>query len=159
METMVTGYVKSPLGTIRIQHSGKGICSLIFADQEEPQTNDNAELDECIRQLTEYFAGMRKEFDLRLDLSGTDFQIKIWNELLKINFGQTLSYADLAGKIGDIKSIRAVGRANATNPVSILVPCHRVIGTNGSLTGYAGGLWRKKWLLEHEQKFHQLSLF
>ena len=156
---MVTGYFKSPIGTIRIQHSGKGICSLIFADQEEAQTNDNAELDECIHQLTEYFAGMRKEFDLRLDLSGTDFQMKIWNELLKIRFGQTLSYADLTRKIGDMKSIRAVGRANATNPVSVIVPCHRVIGTDGSLTGYAGGLWRKKWLLEHEQKFHQLSLF
>ena len=121
--------------------------------------NHYSELDECKQQLNEYFEGTRKEFNLILDLAGTDFQMKIWAELLKIRFGNTLTYADLSRKIGDMKSIRAVGRANATNPVSIIVPCHRVIGSDGSLTGYAGGLWRKKWLLEHEQKHFQLSLF
>ena len=121
--------------------------------------NHYSELDECKHQLNEYFEGTRKEFNLILDLAGTDFQKLIWMELLKIKFGKTLTYADLSRKIGDMKSIRAVGRANATNPVSIIVPCHRVIGSDGSLTGYAGGLWRKKWLLEHEQKHFQMSLF
>lgn len=159
MDKLITGYMTSPLGTIRLQHSAKGICSLIFVDHELPETEHYSELDECKQQLNQYFEGTRKEFNLILDLAGTAFQMKIWAELLKISFGNTLTYADLARKIGDMKSIRAVGRANATNPVSIIVPCHRVIGSDGSLTGYAGGLWRKKWLLEHEQKHFQLSLF
>lgn len=159
MDKLITGYMTSPLGTIRLQHSGKGLCSLIFVDHELPESDSYSELDECKHQLNDYFEGTQKEFDLILDLAGTDFQKLIWMELLKIKFGQTLTYADLSRKIGDMKSIRAVGRANATNPVSIIVPCHRVIGSDGSLTGYAGGLWRKKWLLEHEQKHFQMSLF
>jgi methylated-DNA-[protein]-cysteine S-methyltransferase len=159
MDKLITGYITSPLGTIRLQHSAKGICSLIFVDHELPEAEHFSELDECKQQLNQYFGGTRKGFNLILDLDGTAFQMKIWAELLKISFGNTLTYADLSRKIGDMKSIRAVGRANATNPVSIIVPCHRVIGSDGSLTGYAGGLWRKKWLLEHEQKHFQLSLF
>jgi methylated-DNA-[protein]-cysteine S-methyltransferase len=108
-------------------------------------------LDECKQQLNQYFEGTRKEFNLILDLAGTAFQMKIWAELLKISFGNTLTYADLSRKIGDMKSIRAVGRANATNPVSIIVPCHRVIGSNGKLTGYACGLDIKAFLLNIEQ--------
>jgi methylated-DNA-[protein]-cysteine S-methyltransferase len=159
MDELITGYMVSPLGTIRLQHSGKGICSLVFTDQEIPEIGHLCELDDCKQQLNEYFGGTRKEFDLDLDLSGTDFQKLIWKELLEIKFGQIVSYADLAKKIGDMKSIRAVGRANATNPISIIIPCHRVIGSDGKLTGYAGGLWRKKWLLDHEQRLLQLNLF
>ncbi len=117
------------------------------------------ELNEYSLQLIEYFNGSRSEFNIQLDLNGSSFRKAVWNELLLIKFGQTMSYADLARKMGDIKSIRAVAGANAVNPVSIIVPCHRVIGSDGSLTGYAGGLWRKKWLLEHEQSHHQMSLF
>jgi methylated-DNA-[protein]-cysteine S-methyltransferase len=156
---MITSYINSPIGTIRLQHSGKGLCSLVFMDHQLPETDNYPELKECKKQLNEYFTGTRKEFELQLDLSGTDFQKLIWNELLKIKFGQTVTYSNIAGKIGDSKSIRAVGRANATNPVSIIVPCHRVIGADGSLTGYAGGLWRKSWLLEHEGKHYQPGLF
>jgi methylated-DNA-[protein]-cysteine S-methyltransferase len=159
MDNLITSYIHSPIGTIRMQHSGKGLYSLVFMDIQLPETENYPELKEYKKQLNEYFIGTRKEFELQLDLTGTDFQKLIWDELRKIKYGQTLTYSDIAKKIGDNKSIRAVGRANATNPVSIIVPCHRVIGANGSLTGYAGGLWRKKWLLEHEQKHIQLNLF
>jgi methylated-DNA-[protein]-cysteine S-methyltransferase len=159
MEKLITDYFRSPIGTIQLQHSGNGICSLIFIEGEIPESRNIPQLDECKNQLEEYFDGKSKEFSLQLDPAGTDFQKLIWNELLQIKFGQTMTYSAIAKKTGDIKSIRAVGRANATNPVSIIIPCHRVIGADGSLTGYAGGLWRKKWLLEHEQKIFQLSLF
>jgi methylated-DNA-[protein]-cysteine S-methyltransferase len=109
-----------------------------------------------VRQLDEYFSGNRKIFDLPLDLHGTEFQKKVWSELLKIPFGHKISYKELTLKIGDIKAIRAVAAANGANPVSIIVPCHRVIGSDGSLTGYAGGLWRKQWLLEHESSLQKL---
>jgi len=159
MEKLITDYFRSPIGTIQLQHSGKGICSLIFLEGEMPGSTNFPQFDECKSQLEEYFDGKRKEFSLQLDAMGTDFQKLIWNELLQIKSGQTMTYSELAKKTGDLKSIRAVGRANATNAVSIIIPCHRVIGSDGSLTGYAGGLWRKKWLLEHEQKIFQLSLF
>ncbi|MCU0371019.1 MAG: methylated-DNA--[protein]-cysteine S-methyltransferase [Bacteroidales bacterium] len=103
-----------------------------------------------VKQLDEYFSRDRKTFDLPLDLHGTDFQRRVWNELLHIPYGKTVTYKELALKLGDIAAIRAVAAANGANPVSIIIPCHRVIGSDGSLTGYAGGLWRKKWLLEHE---------
>ncbi len=106
----------------------------------------------CIAQLKEYFNNHRTTFDVPLDLKGTDFQKRVWNELLKILFGKTISYRELTLRLGDIKAIRAVAAANGANPVSIIVPCHRVIGSDGSLTGYAGGLWRKQWLLEFESQ-------
>ena len=105
---------------------------------------------ECIKQLDEYFSGKRKMFDIDVILKGTEFQRKVWNALKDIPYGVTVSYALIAEKTGDRKAARAVGNANNKNPVSIIIPCHRVIGSNGSLTGYGGGLWRKKWLLEHE---------
>jgi methylated-DNA-[protein]-cysteine S-methyltransferase len=151
--------MKSPIGTIRMQYSGKGLYSLVFVDQDVPDVILQKELEECGLQLHEYFNGLRKEFTISLDLQDTDFRKSVWKELLLVKFGQTITYGDLARKMGDIKAIRAVAGANAVNPVSIIVPCHRVIGSDGSLTGYAGGLWRKQWLLEHEQKHHQLSLF
>ncbi|MBN1332792.1 MAG: methylated-DNA--[protein]-cysteine S-methyltransferase [Synergistales bacterium] len=107
-------------------------------------------LEQCRSQLDEYFAGARKSFDLPLLLQGTPFQKSVWEELAKIPYGKTLPYSEIADLIGKPKAVRAVGGANHSNPVSIIIPCHRVIGKNGSLTGYGGGLWRKQWLLEHE---------
>lgn len=159
MQNKATGYYKSPLGTIRIDQSDKGITSLVFQEKPKRVTRDDLFFQDCFLQLDEYFAGKRKKFDLPLDLHGSEFQLKVWKVLLGISFGKTKSYKDIAKKLKNPKLIRAVGKANAKNPVSIIVPCHRVIGTNGSLIGYAGGLWRKKWLLEHEEKVKQLSLF
>jgi methylated-DNA-[protein]-cysteine S-methyltransferase len=112
--------------------------------------NDDPYLFGVFNQLTEYFAGTRKKFDLPLDIYGTDFQIKVWEELKKIPYGKTISYKTLAENLGDVKSIRAVGKANGQNPIAIIIPCHRVIGSNGKLTGYAGGLKIKQKLLHLE---------
>jgi methylated-DNA-[protein]-cysteine S-methyltransferase len=113
----------------------------------------------CITQLEAYFHGTRQSFELKLDLEGSPFQIAVWNELLKIPYGHTISYLDLARRMNNEKASRAVGGANGHNPVSVIVPCHRVIGSNGRLVGYRGGLKRKKWLLEHEHAFSQRDLF
>lgn len=113
----------------------------------------------AIEELQEYFEGNRTHFTFKIQPKGTDFQQKVWQELINIPYGKTISYLDLAKKLGDVKAIRAVASANGKNPLWIVVPCHRVIGTDGSLTGYAGGLWRKKWLLEHENPSNQGSLF
>lgn len=156
-------YYKSPIGIIRIESSDKGISGLVFADNIEDEkdglsdmTSQGLEVDKtsspCLLQLDEYFNLKREVFEIELDLKGTAFQKKVWNELLKIPFGKTISYKELSLRLGDIKAIRAVAAANGANPVSIIVPCHRVIGSDGSLTGYGGGLWRKRWLLEHENK-------
>jgi methylated-DNA-[protein]-cysteine S-methyltransferase len=110
-------------------------------------------------QLKEYFEGNLTHFQFKMNPNGTDFQKKVWEELLKIPFGKTASYQEVTNKLGDPKAIRAVANANGKNPLWIVVPCHRVIGSDGSLTGYAGGLWRKKWLLEHENPVKQQSLF
>ena len=146
-------YYKSPIGLIRIESSEKGISGLIFLDTIEDEVNGMNEIaSRCCIQLDEYFNHKRERFDLELDLKGTEFQQKIWHELLNIPFGKTISYKKLSHRHGDLKAIRAVAAANGANPVSIIVPCHRVIGSDGSLTGYAGGLWRKKWLLDHESR-------
>jgi methylated-DNA-[protein]-cysteine S-methyltransferase len=125
--------------------------SQIFAEENSEQNKAVAE--KCKTQFDEYFSGKRKIFDLPIKQSGTLFQEKVWNELIKIPFGKTISYLQLSQKIGNVKSIRAVGTANGRNNLAIVVPCHRVIGSDGSLTGYAGGLSRKQWLLEHENKY------
>ena len=117
------------------------------------EENLNSVLVQCKQELLEYFAGKRKEFSVPFRQAGTEFQQKVWNELLKIPYGKTVSYNFIAESLGDKKSIRAVGASNGKNQISIIVPCHRVIGSDGSLTGYAGGLWRKKWLLNHEKEF------
>jgi methylated-DNA-[protein]-cysteine S-methyltransferase len=141
----------SPIGKIKIEYTERGICRLVFADDAEGEGLRAGEMESrIILQLDEYFQKKRQVFELPLDLQGTEFQKRTWNELLKIPFGKTLSYKELSLKLGDLKAIRAVGAANGANPVSIIVPCHRVIGSDGSLTGYAGGLWRKKWLLDFE---------
>ena len=150
-----TSFYSSPLGQLKLQCSHEHVQALLFMKEEEKTSNDNHPvLEKCIHQLNEYFAGTRKEFELPLQQAGTDFQQKIWNLLLKIPYGKTISYNDLSKQYGDLKAIRAVASANGKNNLAIIVPCHRVIGSNQSLTGYAGGLWRKKWLLEHEAKFH-----
>ena len=116
-------------------------------------------LQDCVVQLEEYFNGKRASFNLTVNPKGTKFQIKVWKSLLKINFGKTKSYLEQSKALGDIKAIRAVASANGKNPIWIIIPCHRVIGSDGSLTGYAGGIWRKKWLLAHENPVKQQSLF
>lgn len=113
---------------------------------------DNENLDDLQKQLDQYFNKEREVFDLKLSFSGTDFQKEVWNALCKISYGKTTSYQKLTNSIGDPKAIRAVASANGANKLAIVVPCHRVIGSNGQLVGYAGGLWRKKWLLSHESK-------
>ncbi len=125
----------------------------------EISTKIPEELKEAVLQLQDYFDGKRKEFTFAINPIGSEFQKKVWQELLHIPFGKTCSYLELSKKLGDVKAIRAVASANGKNPLWIVVPCHRVIGSDGSLTGYAGGLWRKKWLLEHENPTQQESLF
>ena len=153
-------YFKSPVGTVKISGSNDGIQSVVFID-EDLMTSINIpnSLKSCLIQLEEYFTGTRKDFNLKLNPNGTDFQNRVWNELKKIPYGKTRSYMEQTKQLGDIKAIRAVASANGKNPISIIIPCHRVIGSDGSLRGYAGGIWRKKWLLEHENPSRQTSLF
>lgn len=150
----------SPLGFLLIAASARGLRGIYFEQhrhfagkQDWQHDADHALLHAAAHQLDEYFARKRTRFDLPLDLVGTEFQRAVWRELTKIPFGQTTSYAQQAQRIGNPKALRAVGAANGRNPLSIVVPCHRVIGTNGSATGYAGGLERKRYLLALEQSF------
>lgn len=156
---MKTAFINSPLGITKIVGDENGISIISVLAEGEVTEEIPLELQEAVHQLQDYFDGKRNDFDFKLNPKGTDFQQKVWQELLKIPFGKTMSYMDLSKKLGDVKAIRAVASANGKNPLWIVVPCHRVIGTDGSLTGYAGGLWRKKWLLEHENPTTQQSLF
>lgn len=152
-------FIKTPLGIAKIVGDKEGISEISVLDEGDISKSIPKELKETVAQLKDYFSGKRNDFDLKLNPKGTDFQQKVWKELLNIPFGKTMSYLDIAKKLGDPKVIRAAASANGKNPLWIVVPCHRVIGTDGSLTGYAGGLWRKKWLLEHENPTNQQSLF
>lgn len=158
---METAYINSPLGITKIVGDQDGIAIISVSDVGANEVSPEIPevLKEAVSQLQEYFEGKRTDFDLKLNPKGTEFQQKVWKALLEIPFGKTISYMDQTKKLGDIKAIRAVASANGKNPLWIVVPCHRVIGTNGSLTGYAGGLSRKKWLLEHENPTTQQSLF
>lgn len=156
---METAFIESPLGIAKIVGDANGITEISVLSEGKKSQKIPDSLKECVAQLQAYFKGERKEFDFKINPQGTEFQQKVWQELLHIPFGKTMSYLDLSKKLGDVKAIRAVASANGKNPLWIVVPCHRVIGTNGSLTGYAGGLWRKKWLLEHENPSAQQSLF
>ncbi|WP_298497583.1 methylated-DNA--[protein]-cysteine S-methyltransferase [uncultured Algibacter sp.] len=152
--------IKSPLGFTKIIGDEDGITSVTVLNSEEKITDIiPVELEDCVIQLNEYFEGTRKIFDLKLNALGTDFQKKVWKQLEQIPYGKTISYLELSKQLGDVKAIRAIANANGKNPLWIIIPCHRVIGSDGSLTGYAGGLHRKKWLLEHESPFKQQSLF
>ena len=153
-----TSYYNSPIGTIEISATEQHIISVIFAESETNKISANAVIEECRKQLHEYFHGDRKDFSLLYLLPGTDFQKAIWNKLKSIEYGKTISYSELAEKLNGAKGARAVGSTNGKNPILIILPCHRVVGQNGNLTGYAGGLWRKKWLLEHEAKQYGRSV-
>jgi methylated-DNA-[protein]-cysteine S-methyltransferase len=162
MNSIFISYVESPIGTIEIKADEQSILSVQFKDTNKVETSfsENEISKNGKQQLSEYFASERKEFELPLKLSGTDFQNKVWTELQVIPYSKTISYLQLAKNLGDPKCIRAAGTANGKNPFAIVVPCHRVIGSNGDLIGYAGGLWRKQWLLEHEHNLQkQVSLF
>ena len=153
----------SPIGPLLISGTKKGIQSIRFHKGVTPQLSKDQEIPVCIQeaveQLTAYFCQLRHGFELQLDLQGTPFQLSVWRALTEIDWGQTLSYAQLADRIGAPGAARAVGMANSQNPCLIVLPCHRVIGSSGVLTGYAGGLLRKQWLLQHEQQVLQLDLF
>ncbi len=157
---MKTVNIQTPLGIAVIKGDEQGISAISILDVEVEVTEKiPKELRDCITQLQEYFEGQRNDFDFNISPQGTDFQLRVWEALKKIPYGKTLSYLDLSKKLGDVKAIRAVAAANGKNPLWIVISCHRVIGTYGSLTGYAGGLWRKKWLLDHECPSTQQSLF
>ncbi len=156
---METVNIKTPLGMATIKGDENGIAIISIVDEAEISRVIPSVLQEAVTQLQDYFDGQRTHFDFQLNPAGTDFQQKVWKGLCEIPFGKTMSYLELAKQLGDVKAIRAVASANGKNPLWIVVPCHRVIGTDGSLTGYAGGLWRKKWLLEHENPSTQQSLF
>lgn len=157
---METCIIKTPLGYTKITGDNDGIASVTVLNSEEQISDIIPEsLEDCVYQLNEYFEGKRQVFDLNLNPQGTDFQKTVWDALLTIPYGKTMSYLELSKQLGDVKAIRAVANANGKNPLWIIVPCHRIIGTDGSLTGYAGGLHRKQWLLEHESPYKQQSLF
>lgn len=153
-------YYKTPIGIAKITGNEEGIQSISVLDEDiNPSEEIPQALQNCVNQLNEYFRGERTEFDLKLNPQGTSFQKTVWEELNKIPYGSTRTYLEQTKHIGDPKAIRAVASANGKNPIWIVIPCHRVIGSDGSLTGYAGGLWRKKWLLNHESPVKQQSLF
>lgn len=153
-------YYSSPVGELLIESEEEKITTVNFLKDSKQDEVRSAVIEQCILELDEYFTRGRKFFTVELELRGTEFQKKVWNELLTIPFGTTLSYEALAVQVGNIKSIRAVGLANGQNPIAIIVPCHRVIGKSGDLVGYGGGLENKEWLLYHEGALlRQLSLF
>ena len=157
---MKTCVIKSPLGFTKIIGEEDGVVSVTILNSEEKITDIIPDLlEDCVIQLNEYFEGTRTKFDLKLNPEGTDFQKKVWKQLEQIPYGKTMSYLELSKQLGDVKAIRAVANTNGKNPLWIIVPCHRVIGSDGSLTGYAGGLNRKKWLLDHENPYKQQTLF
>lgn len=155
-------YYPSPLGKLLIKCTDEAISAILFTDTDQSSKEESSQMavptahpeimQRCMQQLDEYFAGSRKEFNFPVMQDGTTFQQSVWRALCEIPFGKTISYLELARRIGNEKSIRAVGTTNGKNQISIVIPCHRVIGANGNLTGYGGGLWRKSWLLEHEQR-------
>ncbi len=159
MERLERAYFRTPIGFLEVTGTSRGIKTIEFLNFRVKIYRVPHDLRPCVDQLQEYFAGKRRTFDLPLDLEGSSFQISVWKEMMNIPYGQTISYLELAEKSGFPKAFRAVGHANGSNPLSVLIPCHRVIATDGKLTGYAFGLWRKKWLLEHENAFAQRDLF
>lgn len=157
---METFYLNTPVGTLEIKGDIDGLAFVNFIDSKESEGKIISEsLQNTVQQLSEYFEGNRTNFKLKLNPEGTFFQKKVWQQIKDIPFGKTASYQEIANQLGDPKAIRAAASANGKNPIAIIIPCHRVIGSDGSLIGYAGGLHRKKWLLEHENPVKQQSLF
>jgi methylated-DNA-[protein]-cysteine S-methyltransferase len=153
----VVTYYQSPIGLLRVAANEKFISEITFADKiEKPPVDRRRQMPplliQCLEELIQYFHGQRKTFSIPINQAGSSFQQRVWNELTGIPFGKTISYLELSRRLGDSKAIRAAAAANGRNNVAIIIPCHRVIGSNNKLVGYAGGLWRKKWLLEHEGK-------
>jgi methylated-DNA-[protein]-cysteine S-methyltransferase len=149
-------YYESPIGLLKIGGTDQYIGELSFVDESEQMEHGEPGITEvmhqCTEELIEYFHGNRRNFTIPVHQDGTDFQKRVWNHLLGIPYGKTISYMDLAKKMGDPKVIRAAASTNGKNKIAIIVPCHRVIGSDRSLTGYSGGMWRKKWLLQQEFK-------
>ena len=160
---METCIISTPLGLTKIVGDSDGVSqvTVLNSDLSKDRVTDiiPEQLEDCVIQLQEYFKGLRTSFDLKLNPQGTEFQKTIWALLSDVPYGKTVSYLELSKRFGNTKAIRAVANANGKNPLWIIVPCHRIIGSDGSLTGYAGGLHRKKWLLEHESPYKQQSLF
>lgn len=153
-------YYSSPVGELLIESKNDKITIVNFLKDTKREISITPVLAQCVEELDEYFFRERKFFTVELEPAGSDFQRKVWNTLLEIPYGKTVSYEEVAIRVGDIKSIRAVGLANGQNPIAIIIPCHRVIGKNGELVGYGGGLENKEWLLQHEGAIlKQLSLF
>ncbi len=152
---LYTSYFKAPVGLLEIQSSDKYIKSVSFVEEETVSYNGTHKLLQiCQKQLDEYFSGKRKSFNLPINQDGTVFQMKIWDLLYRIPYGNTISYYELSRQYGDTGAVRAVAGANGKNNLAIIVPCHRVIGSNQALMGYMGGISRKKWLLDHEARYH-----
>lgn len=158
---MKTATIDSPLGKLEIYGDDSGIESIIFLNSEEIEISKTIpqELQETVSQLNQYFRGERREFSMKLCPKGTDFQLRVWKELEKIPYGKTVSYQQIANQLGNPKVIRAAASANGKNPIPLIIPCHSVVGKNGSLTGYSGGLQWKKLLLDLESHTEQHSLF
>ncbi|WP_394974263.1 methylated-DNA--[protein]-cysteine S-methyltransferase [uncultured Croceitalea sp.] len=156
---METVYLQTPIGYAELKGDEDGLASVTVFDGEKQMDVIPEVLEDAFYQFSEYFEGKRKVFNLKLNPQGTAFQKRVWNALLEIPYGKTTSYLELSKTLGDVKAIRSVASANGKNPLWIVIPCHRVIGSNGDLTGYAGGLHRKKWLIEHESPVKQQSLF
>jgi len=157
MAELFSTYYQSPIGLLKISGTENFISEISFIDNIEKPRDDNKKkiphiFIHCIEELIQYFHGGRRVFEFAINQDGTEFQKKVWNELSGIPFGKAISYLELARRLGDTKSIRAAASANGKNNIAIVVPCHRVIGSNNDLVGYAGGIWRKRWLLEHEAK-------
>jgi methylated-DNA-[protein]-cysteine S-methyltransferase len=159
-----TAHYESPIGTIEIVGTEEGISAVNFVDIKEEKSGRRAKgapprpVVAALAQLEGYFRGGRRTFTVKLDLGGTAFQRRVWRELLAVPYGTTTTYKAIAEAVGQPAATRAVGGANHSNPVSIIVPCHRVVGSDGRLTGYGGGLWRKEWLLRHEGRSHIFEL-
>ncbi|MBE1556400.1 methylated-DNA--[protein]-cysteine S-methyltransferase [Sporosarcina limicola] len=152
----------SPIGVIEIIATNEAVYSILFSDREEPENHVQEDtpmvLKDCFNQIDDYFKGICQEFTFPFIFDGTDFQKTVWNALTTINYADTCSYKDIGKVIGNEKASRAIGSANGKNKLSIVIPCHRVIGSNGTLTGYAGGVWRKEWLLCHEKSMQGSQL-
>jgi len=156
MDNIFKTTVETPIGYLELTTNHDYLLSVTFTDNYlQPSGYQPNILMETVKQIGEYFRGIRKVFNLKLQPAGTDFQIKVWEQVMKVPFGETVSYLEIAKQTGSKNNTRAVGMANGKNPIPIIIPCHRIIGLNGKLTGYAGGLDRKKWLLNHELQFSQ----
>jgi methylated-DNA-[protein]-cysteine S-methyltransferase len=156
MDELYYTYYESPIGLLKIGGTEQYIGELSFVDNPDQIMHGEPGISEvmhqCTEQLIEYFHGSRRKFDLPVHQQGTEFQLRVWGELTEISYGRTISYMDLAKRLGDPKVIRAAASTNGKNNIAIMVPCHRVIGSDSTLVGYSGGKWRKKWLLGHEFK-------